>query len=413
MKRSISPASTGRTAPLFFVALILTLAALPVGAEPARVDNGAASAEGLTTARLTELWRAGGEDDEIFFGNVGAARVDAQGNVLLLDSQLSVVHIISPEGELVGTICGEGDGPGEVRGPSDMLIAADGTVCVLQGFPGRIVRLHPDGTPAGEARFTTGQTGEGQFAVLNRGLALPQGMLLVGIQMSFGGGSQSKQTYFLSATDDGGTQVTPYLTKEYTIDYADFELSELGMDFVYNRVATASDGTVFFAPDRDQYQIQAYREGAEPSVVFSRPFRNVKRTPAQEAIQRQILEGIGGYYPAPLKRTVIEDHPPVIAGMWATDQGLLWVQTSPGITPGPDGTWAVLDVFDAGGRFLRQVALPGSFDPDQDGLIVLRDGRLIVIVGLLDAFLSQQAISTGDTAEEADPLEIICFKVEL
>ena len=61
------------------------------------------------------------------------------------------------------------------------------------------------------------------------------------------------------------------------------------MDFVYNRVATASDGTVFFAPDRDQY-VQAYREGARTlgdSAAFPERQAHPRRRPSSARSSRE------------------------------------------------------------------------------------------------------------------------------
>ncbi len=53
-----------------------------------------------------------------------------------------------------------------------MFVRPDGTVAMVQGFPGRIVMVHPDGTPAGETAYTPpGGAAAGQFAVLIRGIA--------------------------------------------------------------------------------------------------------------------------------------------------------------------------------------------------------------------------------------------------
>lgn len=393
------------------IAAILLGVGATAGGAPVRIDNPAQPRDGVTTARLTERWRTGGEDDEVFFGNVASIQLDNAGDFLLLDSQLSQVHVFSPEGDLLRTICGEGDGPGEARRPGDMLVAADGTVCVLQGFPGRIVRLHPDGTPAGEGRYSTGQEGEGQFSVLVRGLALPDGMLLAGISMDFGGGALSNQNYFLAACDGTGLRRALLLDKVYTINYADFELAEAGMDFIWTRMAAGPDGTVYCAPDRDLYEIHAFQANGEQVRIVTRPFVNVPRTGAQKTIARQILEGVGANYPAPLRRTPIEETNQVVAGMWATTDGNLWVLTSDGITPPPEGCWVALDLFDAGGTWIRQVGLPGDFDADKDGLTILGDGTLVVTVGALDAFLSQQAVGAEESAEAADPLEVIVYGV--
>lgn len=382
------------------------------------VDHGNTPAQaGLVTAKLQELWQVGGQDDDFIFGSVASAQADPQGNVLLLDGQLAVVQVLSPDGDLVRTVCGEGEGPGEVRRPGDMLVAPDGTICVLQSFPGRIVKLHPDGTPAGEAKFTTGQQGEGQFSVLVRGLSAGPDLLLAGIRMDFSGAGLSTQTYFLARCDGTGLQRQALLEKQYTINYADFQLDETGMDFIWTRVAAAPDGTVYTAADRNRYAIEVYPAagpgGKDPALVITREVSPLPRTEKQRQLARQILEGIGANYPTPPKSITIEDTPAVIEGMWATADGRLWVQTSAGNRTPPSGCWTVLDVFGADGAFLRQVALPGTHSADKDGLFILRDGRLVVVVGALDAFLNQQGVAgEEDAGGESDPLAVICYEMK-
>ncbi len=396
------------------IVLLAWSAAGALAAVRPAVDN-AAAAEGVRTALLSEQWRAGGiDDDEIFFGNIAAARADGEGNVLLLDSQLSRVMVISPQGELTATLGREGDGPGEVRRPGDMFQTPDGTLCLLQSFPGRIVRLHRDGTPAGDGTYSTGSDDGSRFVVLVVGLPHPDGMVLGGIRMTFAGTGQSVQDYFLSVCNGEGVQQTQLLTKRNTIDYGKFELSESGMDFIWSRCAVAADGTVFAAPERNEYRIEAFAGSAEPALVFSRTVTVPDRTSAQKQLARKVLEGIGSNYPVKPLRYIVEDTPPVIRGLWTTDDGLLWVQTGTGINTPPPGCWEVLDVFDGQGSFVRQVALPGEFDPQRDGLFILRDGRLLVITGALDAFLGQQAVGGDDSTESgADPLEVICYDMDL
>ena len=381
--------------------------ATPTVAAP--VHNPATPRDGITTVTCVEQWRAGGEDDEVFFGNLGAVHTDGDGNVLLLDSQLSEVHVISPDGEHMGVIGAEGDGPGEVRRPNDMFVAPDGTVCLLQGFPGRIVRLHPDGTPAGEAAYKQAADAQGQFAVMVRGLAHPDGMLVAGIRMSFGGGSVSRQEYFLARCDAEGVQQTELLMKEHTIDYADFALDEMGMDFVWARVATTPDGTVFVAPERGAMSFQVYDRSGAPVRSFDRPYTARGRTDEENRQAHKVIEAVGANYPTPPSRITIESTPAAVGGMWATADGRLWVQPGGAPLDLPAGVWARLDVYDAEGVFTGQVDLVGDHDATRDGIFILPDGRLVVVTGSLDAFLSQQAVAGDEDAPEADPLEVICY----
>jgi hypothetical protein len=394
--------------------LLLCLAAAAALAEPVRVDNGADPAEGLVTAGATEMWRAGGEDDDIFFGNVARVAVAPTGEVLLLDSQLSEVQVYAADGAHLRTLGREGDGPGEMRRPNDFFVMPDGTVCVLQGFGGRIVKLTGDGMPAGEGSFTPAQ-GSGQFSVMIRGLAAGPDIVLAGIKMAFEGGV-STQTYFLTRCDAAGVERATLVEKSNTIDYSDFVMTEMDMDFVWSRMAVAPTGEVYAAPERNAYTVHVFGADGTPARVITRQYASLERDDERKDIQRRIIEGIGANYPRPPHAIEIEDTDPVVTAMWVLDDGSLWVQTGRGDNEPPAGCWTVLDVFDGEGRFTRQVALPGDHDALRDGLHMLPDGRAVVVIGALDAYLNQQAVGGEEAAaaaEEPEPLEIICYDLEI
>jgi len=400
-----------RTALAVLCCIVLNAGA--VLAEPATVHNTSQPAKGIVTVGMQELWRAGGDDDEVFFGTIGAVKTDREGNTLLLDSQLAEVHRIAPDGEHLGVIGKEGDGPGEVRRPNDMFIMSDGTICLLQGFPGRVVRLHPDGTPAGDATYNQGEGGQGQFAVMVRGLSNPAGMILAGIRMTFGGGSQSTQNYFLAQCDNDGNQLHELVGKEHIIDYSDFVLDENSMDFVWARVAIGPSDQIVVAPARDTMRFEVYDSDANLVRVFSREYMAQPRNDEQSRRARQIIEAVGANYPTPPRKIIIEDEQAAVVGLWITADGRIWVQTG---NPGkdlPDGTWALLDVYDGEGNFEHQVALAGDHNPLNDSIFIQPDGRCVVVTGALDAFLNQQAVSAESTSEdEASPLEVICYQLE-
>jgi hypothetical protein len=372
-----------------------------------------AAAATPTVAVLHEAWRAGGEDDEIFFGNVGTVRLDDAGNILLLDSQLAEVHVYSPAGDHLATLGREGDGPGEVRRPGDMFVKTDGTVAMVQSFPGRIVMVHPDGTPAGETTYTPpGGAAAGQFSVLVRAFRLGDGMLLAGIRMTFGGSSQSTQTYFLSRCDADGAEQQVLLQKEHVIDYADFRLDEMKMDFVWNRVAVGPDGRVYVAPERNAYAVHVFAPDGATERVIKRDYEAPVREQRQRDNATRIIEAVGANYPAPLQGLTIEDTEAAISGMFVTADGRLWVATSRAGRDTPEGTWIVMDVFAPDGAFLRQVALPGDYDAQQDAIYVLPDRHVVVVTGALDAWLNQQAVGAGESESVETPLGVICYTME-
>ena len=364
------------------------------------------------TAALTELWRAGGEDDEVFFGSVAAIRTDNEGNILLLDGQLSEVQVYSPAGEHLRTVFREGDGPGEVRQPNDMFVTADGTVCVLAGFPGKIVRVSADGLPAGQASYARGEENQVPMGVLNRGFDMPEGILLVGIRMTFGG-AITNQTYFAALCTDDGVEKSALVEKNNNIDYSEFIMTEAGLDFVWSRIAVGPGGNVFVAPERNTYEIEVFDKNGSPVRSISREYSQSSRSGDEKKAAKQVLEAIAAYYPRPPIRYETEDTAAAIAGMWVTADGRLWVQTGDAHKSAPEGTWVVLDVFSPEGKFEKQVALPGSYQARQDALYVQPDGLVIVVVGALDAFLNQQAVTSDEGGDEstAQPLEVICYRM--
>jgi hypothetical protein len=396
---------------LLVPALLPLLLAASATAAPAVVENGAKPAKGVRTAKLTELWTRGGDSDDVFFGAAAQVHAGPGGQVLVLDTRLSEVKVLGPGGELVRTLGREGDGPGEVRRPGDMFIAGDGAVCMLQGFPGRVVKVKADGTPAGEAKYGTGQPGAGQFAVMLRGLPHPGGMVLAGITMSFGSSSVSDQEYFLSLCAPDGTRRQQLLAKQSRVDYADFALDELGMDFVWQRLAGLPDGRLYVAPERNEYRVSVYGPDGQVMREITRAYQPPPRSAAQKEQARRILEAIGANYPTRPKRLSVEATAPAVAGIWVTDDGRVWVLTGDEQPGRPKGTWCMLDVFAPDGTFEQQLALPGAHDQQQDALFVLRDGRLVVVTGALDSFLSQQAVAGGGEEEGAD-LEITCYKLD-
>ena len=84
--------------PIPLAAALLLLAAAAAAGPPPVIDNPAAPADGATTLRLVEQWRAGGPDDEIFFGTISEFLHDADGNIYLLDGQLSEIQVFDRDG---------------------------------------------------------------------------------------------------------------------------------------------------------------------------------------------------------------------------------------------------------------------------------------------------------------------------
>jgi 6-bladed beta-propeller protein len=407
-------AGPGRLIAIGLIFLPLLLVGLAQGQDAVvSIDNPATPTGGIVKIEPTELWRVGGDDDEIFFGSVGAIRLGTDGNIYVLDGQLAEAHVYSPTGEHLQTLGGEGDGPGEFRAPGDLFIAGDGNICVLQGFPGKIVELTADGLPAGVNSYSVGEGNPGQFTVLIRGLADGPGLLLAGIRMSFGGGGQSNQTYFLDRCDRQGKQIGALAEKEVNINYGDLEMNEGASDFPWSRMGVGADGKIFVGIPRNEYAISVFSPEGKLEKVIRRSYESRVRTEDEKQIARRIQRGIGANYPTPVKRVVVEDTLADIGQLHVMADGRLWIETSIGNRDVPEGCWMVLDVFSPEGVFEKQVALVGDHDGTRDGLTLLADGRCVVVTGALDAWLNQMgAVDENVDESEAHTLEVICYQLE-
>ena len=114
---------------------------------------------------LKELWRRGGEDDEVMIGLPVEALSDEEGRVYLADQQLCQIFVFNEEGELEKTLSREGEGPGEVQGPIDMVRLPDGTIGLAEFFPGKIIKMTYDDLPAGEITVDVSGGKTGGFTI--------------------------------------------------------------------------------------------------------------------------------------------------------------------------------------------------------------------------------------------------------
>ena len=97
--------STPNLRALLLAALLPTLSA----AGTIHSDHPAAPVQSVS---LEELWTVGGADSDLLFGLMIDARCDENGDVYLLDHQLSQATRVSAEGEVLAVLGGEGEGTG-------------------------------------------------------------------------------------------------------------------------------------------------------------------------------------------------------------------------------------------------------------------------------------------------------------
>ena len=122
-------------------------------------------------------------DDWDTFGSVRSVHFDARANLHVYDFQAEHIVVVGPDGSPVRTVGGKGEGPGEFGDATEAIVRRDGSYTVL-GFS-RIDLLEPDGELERSITMDPATTG-----IVVGATALPDGRLVTGAIMRFGGDDQ-------------------------------------------------------------------------------------------------------------------------------------------------------------------------------------------------------------------------------
>ncbi|MEN8007582.1 MAG: 6-bladed beta-propeller [Candidatus Krumholzibacteriota bacterium] len=405
---------------LTLLTCLLTAAALPaLGGEEVmkegvlHVVNGAEPSGGRQTMELEELWQIGGEDDEeTVFGIINKVLIDDDNNIYLLDAQLSEISVFSPEGELINTLGREGDGPGEFRGPTDMCFLPDGTIGVLQAFPGKVIKLNLDNTSAGT--WPVGDPTQGAFYIM-RGLRAGGGLVVAGgteQHVDQAEGIVDRET-FLSTISTEGLRDKTYSSNTVSFKFQDLKFDEKTLiDGADRRFDVGPDGRVAVAIPRNGYEVSLFAPDGTLERVFSREYEPWVRDERVAGIWQRILETIRAQQ-APNAPVSWEDTEPDVEFLRVASDGSIWVLNSRAMWTGTPDAFTYYDVFSASGHFEKQVAVVCEGNPQEDILFFAGDDLAFMITGFWDAALSRfGGAGTDDDEEEAEPMSVICYRVK-
>ena len=113
------------------------------------------------------------------FGSVRSVHFDAQANLHIFDSQADHIVVVGPDGSLIRTVGGRGEGPGEFDNVNTAIVGRDGSYMVM-GFT-QIDLLEPDGEFVRRITMDPMTTG---LAMTD--MALPDGRLVTAQIVRFG-----------------------------------------------------------------------------------------------------------------------------------------------------------------------------------------------------------------------------------
>ncbi len=411
--QKISQNLTGVLAGVFCMLLLVSLPAI-AGQETRiegilHVQNGDKPDQGAETMNLSEIWRAGGDDDEeSIFGIITQVRVDQEMNTYLLDTQLSEVLVYDPAGEMIKTLSREGDGPGEVRTPIDMVFLPDGSLGILQAFPGRVIKVDLNGDPAGE--ITLGSPEDGGMVILIDAFCSEDQMVFGGTKITQGEGQQVI-TSFIASFNEAGEELIRFEEGVRTLNFADFKINEDEQYFPVLRHWTISpDRRLYTAPERNEYVINVYNLDGSIERVIERKFDVPPRTDEEIEVVQNLFDAQMANVPIEVDFKM-SDNEPVITSLFVDARGLLWVEHCLSNKNQPDGIMRTYDVFDTAGNLIKQVAIECEGNGKTDGLIFAGEERVLLVKGYIAALraLSAQGASIAGSDEDEGPMEVVCF----
>jgi len=373
-----------------------------------QIMNPAESMAKPETVELAELWRVGGDDDDVLFGVVTDVIADRDGNFYLLDAQLNEIQVYAPDGKHLRTIGRAGEGPGEFRGAFNLLLLPSGNIGVLQAFPSKIVGLTPAGDPADA--FTLPETQDAGFKMLFGAQNAGKDLAVV---FAFTQPSEAglAQTSVLALFDASAGNERRLQSQTSTLNNANPVFAETEWDTFRNRWSAGPDGRVYSAVEFGQYSINVWNLDGKIAHVIHREYPAHARTDDQKKRTIEIYKGFTRQIPLPNIKYEVEEAWNPVQRLFARDDGTLWVLTSSGNFDQPDGVVGGFDVFDQDGHFARRVTLKGQGDPTTDGYFMVKD-RLFVVTDWLNAMMALQGgAGAGESGEDAEPMEIINYQL--
>ncbi len=378
-----------------------------------RVDNPSEPVQGTLTLELDELWRIGGADDEEnIFGIVNRALVDDDDNIYLLDAQLAQVSVYSHEGELIKVLGQEGDGPGEFRGPQDMCFLPDGNLGIAMMFPGKVVKLGMDNTPAGT--WQLGDPASGGFYILHA-LKSNGGVVVAGgIQQKVDQSSgEINRRNFVGILGDDGSLGTTFTETEHVMNLNNFKLDELELiESPNRRFDLGRDGKTAVAIPRYGYEISIFNATGELERVFTRKYESWRRNDRAMKMMQNIFEFIRTNQ-VPGADYHIEDFEPDVEFLRVASDGSIWVLTSRAMWESPESVFTSYDVFSPDGVYQKKLDIVCEGDPVEDFLFFGGDDLAFLVTGFWDAALSQfGGNGSVDDGEEPEPMSVICYRIK-
>jgi 6-bladed beta-propeller len=382
-----------------FTILVLGLLSGSVRAEVPHVGNTSTPRDGVREITLLQQWHRGHEEDDLIFGAVRKVLDGPDGNLYVLDTQMSQVVVFDNAGQWVRTLSREGEGPGETRRPEDIVFLPDGSLGIAQYINGRIIKMDLSGIPR-ESLMPPGYDPleGGAMSSVRRVRSRAGSFVINGARVSPAEDGMVR-TQYLVRCDEKAQPIVEYLSSVVPQNIMRDGWNEKRNYFPsHERWDIDNQGRVLVAAERNEYRVTVFNVDGSPAFTFGREAERWKRTAEEKQDLRDAVTVIRDGERMNVE-VQVEDHEPAIMALHWRPGGEIWVMPATGRHDQTPGVMQTFDVFSDEGEFLRQVALTCPGDPKEDTLFLLNGNRAALVRGAVQA---RRSAFGGSRGEEKD-----------
>lgn len=317
-----------------------------------------------------------GDDPGYIFGDIRGVQGASDGTIYVLDYQAVEVRTFSPDGEFLGTIVRQGEGPGEVMEANGILLSGDTLLWIHDHGQGMIIGVDPAGEEL--RRFdkpvrSYGYIWDGAFDQRGRywretahsdedeEYQEPEPGQLTGFYRRY------QKSYNLSTEAIDSV----YLGEGSYRSYMEARGRGYSIPFDPSEVTVVSPSGDFWHANTASYRLTRTGEGGDTLVVIEAalPVIPVTSEDRSSYVRQWVDFDPEARRGAEAAAALMPDFKPILESMFLDDEGRLWVERA-----SPSDVPPFYDLFSQDGDYLGSVRL--AFEPRGSSKVSVQHGNI-------------------------------------
>ena len=284
------------------------------------------ASEVVKDVELQEQWRTS-PDEEPYFRSLSSFFIH-QDELYVLDKLSTVIYVYTLDGELLRTMDVRGEGPGELQGPTNMMLLSETSIGIMAAVGPKLIIINTEGEPSYEFNSS-----EVEFYTTHSNMSNSYHSEFRDGKVYIAGEQGIQDIMFLASYDLTGFMENFYLQWPSNSTPGQLVLDEKDSFLLtYKPWCTGERGRLYASEERcgvDEYQIVVFEDSQELFSIIH-PYTSRRRSSEEkEQLRCGPVGGTEGYK-ALLSMggdVKVDDYDQDIIEMVELDE-MLWVRTS-------------------------------------------------------------------------------------